>query len=476
MKNALQLALVLCVSALRAHAQDAGPAPQPPAATPAVAAPTQPSAAMDTDPSQHPTESNAAELVALPAAPVADVETLKMTEAELAALGLNTQQSGMDTSLNVSGFADFTGAVQFTPHDSLWRGTGSAPAHPSFYVGSFNVYLRKELTDSLRTLGEVRFSYMPNGESDPLTKTRLSTEVHDYTDFGRAQRWGSIEIQRIYLEWTAYPLLTIRGGQFLTPYGIWNVDHGTPTYIPILRPFVVGLGWFPERQTGLELFGRQEVSSDAILGYHLTLSNGTGPVAEYLDLDDNKAIGARLYFEYRGLGKLRLGASAYYGRETSASSGYLGKPNGGDLGASEHVDRQFDALAWAADASWILHGFHVQAEWISYQRAYTTRGRTAVSYNGLLQIPADASSWGMYGLVGYRFEWLGIMPFIVVEHIDGDFDTSKLTNITFQGGFNVRPVEPLTLKLGYYFVKFFKRSLFGSGPLNMVQAQAAWTF
>jgi hypothetical protein len=398
-----------------------------------------------------------------------------LSTADLEALGLDTAQSGVDTSLNISGFADFTFAEQFGSQSSLWRASGSAPGHSSFYIGSFNLYVRKNLTDTLRTLGEVRFSYLPNGSADPLARTLSSTQVRDYSDFGRNVRWGSILIQRLYLEWTAHPLFTLRAGQFLTPYGIWNVDHGTPTYIPIQRPFVVGLDWFPERQTGLELFGRVDVSSYGTVGYHVTLSNGTGPVSEFQDLDDNKALGGRLYFEYRALGELRLGASAYYGRDTQSVPGYVLQPDGA-VTSQERLNAQFDALAWAADVSWKYQGWQLQSEWISYQRAYTTRGRTAMNVMGGAQVPGDSFSWGMYGLAGYRFRWFGIMPFVVVEHIDGQLETNRLSNITFQGGINARPVDSLTLKLGYYHVQFFHGITFGKAPLNMLQAQAAWTF
>ena len=48
--------------------------------------------------------------------------------------------------------------------------------------------------------------------------------------------WGSIILERAYIQWSKLDWLGVRVGQFLTPYGIWNVDHGTPTLITMFRP------------------------------------------------------------------------------------------------------------------------------------------------------------------------------------------------------------------------------------------------
>lgn len=71
----------------------------------------------------------------------------------------------------------------------------------------------------------------------------------------RSSALGRIQIERAWLEYSAHSLLTIRAGQGLTPVGIWNVDRGTPTIIPPSRPYVIGIGMFPTRQTGFELYG-----------------------------------------------------------------------------------------------------------------------------------------------------------------------------------------------------------------------------
>lgn len=470
MSRLLIIVSLVCLTPLLSEAQDAGsPLPRALEGVPDAAATVAP-------PQSDPQPSAAPESITRLEPQPAPLEEAPLSAAELEVLGLNAQQGGVDTSLQFSGFADFSVASAFVAKDSSWRLT-SAPPRTTAYVGNFNLYLKKNLTETLRTMGEVRFTYLPNGATDPITGIRTNTSAPDYNDYNRTLRWGGVEIERIYLEWTILPQLELRAGQFLTPYGIWNVDHGSPTYIPVQRPFVVGNNWFPERQTGFELFGRWDASGTSTIGYHLTLSNGTGPISEYFDLDENKAVGGRVYWEYHGSGELRLGASGYYGRETGASWAFAFQPDG-SFKAKETIDTQFDSLAWAADASWKYRGWHLQTEWITYQAAFTDKGRTkqAIAPGAPTSYPPDSFSWGMYALAGYRFPWLGTMPFVVIEHIDGTlFHFLPVKNVTIQGGLNVRPVDVLTLKLVYYHVKFLE-GLYEGEPLRMLQAQAAWAF
>lgn len=400
---------------------------------------------------------------------------LTMTADELAALGLDAAAPSVDPDVKLGGFADFGFGTFIGPYDSYWRSSGSVPAHTTFFVGNLNLYLYKQLTESLRTAIEIRFTYLPNGSGAFGFQPPESTAAFDYTDYGRVTRWGAIIPQRAYVEWTAHEWLTIRGGQFLTPYGIWNVDHGSPVFIPVRRPWSIGVGWIPERQTGIELYGRSDVSNASTLGYHLTLSNGTGPISEYSDLDENKAIGGRVYWEVRnlGFGWLRLGASGYWGRDTDALyTAFISGAN--TFGATETVNSQYDSLTLAGDLTWKWEGLHVQSEVIVNQRAYTEEGRKVRrTLANVAVIPSDILSFGVYAIVGYRLPWLGIMPFLQGERVIGDLEYLELKLWSFQVGLNVRPIDVLVLKVIWEHVKIEDS---GVGANNSLMTQVAWAF
>lgn len=399
-------------------------------------------------------------------------DDLQMSPEELAALGLGSQAPAVDLDLKLSGFADVGFGTIFAADDSYWRASGAVPTEPSFYVGNLNLYAAKNLTDTLRSMIEVRLSFLPNGSSTFGQSAPVSTVTSDYTDFGRSTRWGSIILQRAYVEWEAHALCTIRGGMFLSPYGVWNVDHGSPVVIPVRRPWSIGVGWIPERQTGVEIYGRHEISATSAIGYHLTLSNGNGPISEYADLDSNKALGWRAFYQLRALGLLRIGASGYYGRSTDAVN--LFALSNGMVGSNRQIKEQYDALTWAFDLTWDLENLHVQTEWLTNQRAYTKRGRVATTSVSGTQVPSDTISWGGYVMVGYRLPWLGIMPFIQGERVSGDLNTSKVSFYAFQFGLNIRPVDMLVLKATWEHVEFQQE--LAIDPLNVLMTQVAWAF
>jgi hypothetical protein len=402
--------------------------------------------------------------------------------AELAKLGLSEDGGGtpLDTSLKFSGFADFSIMFLLASEDSAWR--GAVDRHPAFSIGNFNLYLSKNLTESLRMFGEVRFTLLPNGSTgtDP-SGAYVSTVAQDYADFDRPLKWAGIEIERVYLEWAAYRALTFRLGMFLTPYGVWNVDHGSPTIITVQRPFIIGQALFPERQTGIEVLGQFDVSAHNTLGYHATLSNGTGPVSEYRDFDANKALGARVFWRNDGFGELTLGGSFYWGMDTASTESPGLTEDGMYIEYTETITSQSLLVSLAADLQWKYEGFLLQTELITQQRRYDEEGRVG-AVNPLLGqylAPNDKLSWGLYGLIGYRFEWLGIMPYFLLQTIDtADSLNSILIKTSSTAlGLNIRPIDVLVVKVEWVHGMFPDGNIVANETtIDMLQFQIAWAF
>ncbi|HEY6876478.1 MAG TPA: hypothetical protein VI299_00615 [Polyangiales bacterium] len=414
--------------------------------------------------------------------PTGDAPAIEaLSDSELGALGLDLAGPRVDTTFHLSGFADFSVFVPIKP-----RGFPSfvLGKHTSFYVGNINLYLSKNLSESFRTMAEVRFSYLPNGgyvlrqEEFPLT----NASSFDYVNRSVAH-WGGIIMQRVYLEWTLHRLLAVRGGQFLTPYGIWNVDHGSPTYIPVQRPYTILSNLFPERQTGFEFFGRWDASNQSTIGYHLTLSNGTGPISEYRDLDDNKAFGWRLYWEYHGTPTyLRIGTSGYYGRDTATINNIIPTANSGARATQTYVT-QSDNLALAADLLLKVGGVHFQVEWVGRQRRYTPEGRTVHGLFGAAAtrgVSADVFDWGTYGIFAYHFPWYNLSPYLTIEYTDTVIDfflaDASFAVLVAHAGISVNPTDTVTFKLEAGQARYPGGSPFLTDEINAIQFQAAWAF
>ncbi len=413
------------------------------------------------------------------AAPSAEADAAAEAEAEARAIEQQvTQSSGSgptDSKLDIYGFADFGYGV------ALKDFAFSAP-YDSFAVGNLNVYLASNLSESWRSLAEVRFSYLPHGASlvDSTGQvTRTDTTVGDYTDLGRPVRWGGIMIQRAYLEYQAHPLLTIRGGHFLTPYGIWNVDHGSPVIIGVRRPFIIGEALLPQSQTGLELYGTYHVDPIQI-GYHLTVSNGRGPLDNYQDFNGNKAIGGRLFAHAdTPAGAFTLGMSGYRGRYTDRKQEYVFDAATATLTTKYPMTLDYNELSLGADLKWELDGFLLQSEAIMNDVTYDRkRPVDAYAVSGPPGFVPDYRRIGVYGLTGYRFPFLGTMPFAGGEYYDAGRSGFSGKSAAVWGGLNVRPTPRVVLKAQYTY-SWFPGDPVGvpeNSHFNAIDLQAAWSF
>jgi hypothetical protein len=398
---------------------------------------------------------------------------LANAQAEQAATDIAAAAASGGPKLNIYGFADFTFAKRLSTKSS----DIILPPKSTFYIGNFNVYLNAE-QGRWRTLSEVRFTYLPDGTptTDATTGAsgRISTAYVDYSDWGREKKVGGVIIERIWLEYMAHPLLTIRAGQFLTPYGIWNVDHGSPVVIGVTRPFIVGNEWLPSHQTGIELYGSQGFDRTQV-GYHLTLSNGRGPLDSYQDLDSNKAVGWRLWVKHDApIGTFTLGTSGYKGRYTDSTE-VTGLANG-KLSFSYPETEVYDELNLAADLKWSWGGYLFQSEALVHDVRYKDpfRPKPQFAAPGSASWAPNARYWGYYAMTGYRFNWYGIMPFVMNQYQSWGRENG-FTTWEVSGGLNIRPNEMVVLKVVALGIWRPDPGVFSKSE-SQFAAQVAWSF
>jgi hypothetical protein len=306
------------------------------------------------------------------------------------------------------------------------------------------------------------------------------TNATDYAELQRTFSWGGIDIQRAWVEYQPFDFLSIRGGQWLTPYGYWNDDHGSPAIIAVHKPFPIGDAFFPERQTGLIALGKYFVGKIAI-GYAATLSNGRGPYDVIRDLDNNKAVGGRLYVETSAFGNLTIGVDAYRGRYTASTKRYRVDTSGAEPVAVIYrtTDSAYDELSLGADVRWLYKGLHVQGEVMTNEARYDERYRPrTVGFDPKPTFAADYRRVGGYLLVGYRTNFFNLMPYVTGEH--SSYTNSDLAPPTWawSAGVNLRPTPNVVLKAELAIATFDGVGSTGLGKddLPYFGTQAAWAF
>jgi len=397
--------------------------------------------------------------------PVTPPPTTVIDDVDIAGL----EPSPADEHVNIYGFADVSWRALLIPRSGL--GANYFPKENTFLVGNVNLYATKKLSKRWRSFLEVRFLYAPIEKT--ADSTFATTTAPDPADLERPISWGGISIERIYLEYEVNEWLTVQAGSFLTPYGIWNVDHGSPTIIPVTRPYIIGESLFPAQQTGLHVYGARPVG-EFLVKYDATLTNGRGPFQAVRDMDDNKAIGGRLELETPWLDGVHVGLSGYRGRFTNRPADVITVDAAGMLVNTTPAGTSYDEYSVGADV--LLHRgpLHVQAEVIGNDRRFRS-GAREVTRGGFT---TDGWYSGAYVLAAYRLDrWWQVMPFAVLE-VDRLRSSADLGNqpsiYQWTAGLNFRPDPSVVLKVQYTEAKISSPTVVQ--PFRALMAQAAWAF
>jgi len=441
----------------------------------------------------------------------AEVEELRefKEDQEIAQLEEDAAEaSSMEKIFSFWGFFDLTFNKYFFDENSAYNiflGQRS-----SFLMTSVNLYFASQMTQTLSALVELRLSYYPHGfdqeweyvDAPGTEYERTDTTVIDMFTTNYYRQHG-IGIERVHLTWAPVDWFNVIAGRFLTPYGIWNIDHGSPVVLPARIPYMQLRDMVPRAQTGLQVYGRFFPTPVVFFDYAVTLSNGRGPMDEVYDLDDNKGVGLRLRLAYEGSDvRVAAGSYGYYGKYTDhkkvidlelvedpadPSYGTLDQSVDKPITAELVATAEYDEVVVSADLLFELYGVRLQAEYVWRRVDYETPGLLdpeEIMFAGgtpmdVLYSPSFLGQ-GFYGLIAYELplsNWIEpvrITPYFMYEYNRHDDMRPNQNITTYIGGINIKPSPYVTLKVeGGAAVP--ERNYYGS-ILRAVTAQMAVSF
>lgn len=500
-RTRLQLAFGLA-SWLTAGVAAAQPAPPaPPAAPPPPAAATPAAAPEPTTPppeaAESPLEKSVKALEArlgqrdkdfeeLKGAAKSQAEELKAIKDQLDAAAAEANTPSTEKLLSFWGFMDVSfGKAWSDNKNGLYR--VATPVDSTFYMSGINLYAKSELTSSLSVMVETRLMFAPAGAegnwderatlggnvvSSSELFQRQSVEVRDPISY-QAFRQNGLMIERAHVDWRATDWLTIRAGRYLTPFGIWNEDHGSPVLLAAVTPNLINFGFLPIWQTGLQALGSRDLAEGLTLDYAATLSNGRSPADEYADVDANKAVGLRAKLTYQSEDMMfRLGGYGYFGsysdrREAtvvklaSTPNGLVLDPNASPSFGSEFTRTEaYDERVLTLDAQARFKGLRLFAEYarrqVQYDIAPVVGGQNKLL--GGIPFEQDLHQAAYFGqawfiLVGYEFD-LGeslasvkITPYAGYDRLQPNSNVATTDMDQYRVGLNVKPSPFVTGKV-----------------------------
>jgi hypothetical protein len=352
------------------------------------------------------------------AAQRAELERLSSAEAAssaltASALGSESGDDAYEDKLVVYGFMDMG-------FQKLWLGPHAIAnviaesTATTFVLGNINLYVDAHPFEQWRALAEVRLTTYPHGEftlgapGEPVQRT--STRVQDSNSSSgpwAATNWGGIVLERAQIEWSAAEWFKVVTGYWFTPYGIWNIDHGSPTLIALNEPQFVVFETFPARQLGVDITGVFH-ATPWDFEYHAYVSNGRTPGQH--DLTNDKMVGGRLVARTSAPFDLALGASGFYGRMSDKPLVFTSYA---PITATREEVMAATEVGVSGDVSADLGPVRFRSEFVLNDRRYD-EGKRPITTTGAFA--ADRTTWSAYGLLAYQLPWAGLEPYAYIEY------------------------------------------------------------
>lgn len=386
--------------------------------------------------------------------------------------------------LSFWGFMDTSfGGVSYDHPNALYR--VQTPHHATFFSSGVNLYAKSEMTSTLSALVEVRLTYSPDGYANSWPGT-ASVGNRTIAQFGESSRVSTaargpysqllfaqsgLLIERAHVDWRPADWFGIRVGRFLTPFGIWNEDHGSPVLLGVDYPQLMNFGLVPIWQIGLQAFGVVHLGDRTHLDYAATLTNTRGPYEFYKDTTDFKAFGGRLKLVYDDGERFhfRIGAYGYVNQYRDTDSHVflrltpsltIDRGAGAAFGSTEVTNGAYDETVVTGDLEVRWRRFRVFGEVARQSVVYQVAKKIDDDDKVLQGAPLSADlydashyGWAFYVLGGYEIPIktsllnLTVTPYAGYDRIVPSTVLPVKSNTQIRAGFNIRPSPYITLKL-----------------------------
>lgn len=400
-----------------------------------------------------------------------------------------------DDKFQIYGFSDMTITKYFPEEKSIVRSIDKMDEKANFSLDHVNLYTSFRPNKHLRFLAELSFQDEPVYFQDSVGQRWIMPAMPDFfipesdsvwvtpklAPKNKIQRgitifdWGSFSVERALFSVYLNRYFNFSFGKFITPAGIWNVDHGSPVIMTISQPTQYSYAQiYPKSQLGIMEDGKIFIG-DADLSYSLYLSSGRDNQSLYRVKD--LSVGGQMRLNLPLLDEFTIGFSGYTGRVNTKLryAVYTIK----DL-ATFAFESQFTDIDTFKYRENVVGGdirlnkwrTTLQAE-VNYQHI-TDHRKSSNNTSGTL------ATYVIGSVDVLKKEALKITPYAYYEYLKyGDRLQNPLNNITvmsdgyhkFMGGINFRAFTNYGIKLEYNFTKLLMPESSSEEEISGVGAQ-----
>jgi hypothetical protein len=385
-----------------------------------------------------------------------------------------------DEKFQIYGFADMTISKYFPAKNSFSYGIDKMDEKANFSLDHLNLYTNFKPNKNVRFLAELSFQEKPVTDANAVGRRYIFDSPFGHSDSvwtvaeleekNKIQKgitifgWGSFSVERALMSLNLNRYFNVSAGKFITPAGVWNVDHGSPVIMTMSQPTQYSYAEiFPKSQIGIMEDGRVFIG-DADLSYVIYLSSGRDNQSLHKAAD--LSVGGQVRLNLPVLDECTFGISGYRGNadikvRTAVSTMKTVDFVNWDVKRTNYTDYdsvKYGEKVYGIDMRLRMFNLTFQSEW---------------NYQDIANYKAGGAKTGIFGnyyILSYdalKNEKLTLTPYALYEYVKY-YDEEKSPNASpyvlregyrkFMGGLNIRAFTNYGIKLEYNFTRLLMQN------------------